>query len=201
MTSFAFIAGLIPLVFATGAGALGNRTIGTASAGGMLVGTVVGVMVIPGLYYLFARISDGRKLLGDEVDEPLSELLEHEGSNGVDRGGLTRSRSLLSRQCATACSYIEIRGETEFSMTSWPIVRHGNRRPVIAGVGHHFSAAALPPVNSRTLSATTDKDRSRHWSNGKTNLSGSRSFASLCLPRVAVSSRMKILDHEVWEVR
>ncbi len=80
MTSFAFVAGLIPLVFATGAGALGNRTIGTASAGGMLIGTVVGVMVIPGLYYLFARISDGRKLLGDEVDEPLSELLEHEGT-------------------------------------------------------------------------------------------------------------------------
>jgi HAE1 family hydrophobic/amphiphilic exporter-1 len=79
MTSFAFIAGLIPLVFATGAGAIGNRTIGTASAGGMFVGTVMGVMVIPGLYYLFAKISDGRRLLGDEVDEPLSELLEHEG--------------------------------------------------------------------------------------------------------------------------
>ncbi len=65
MTSFAFIAGLIPLVVATGAGALGNRTIGTASAGGMLIGTVVGVMVIPGLYYLFGRFSDGRKLLRD----------------------------------------------------------------------------------------------------------------------------------------
>ncbi len=78
MTSFAFIAGLIPLVFATGAGAIGNRTIGTASAGGMFVGTVMGVMVIPGLYYLFAKISDGKKLLGDEVDEPLTELLEHE---------------------------------------------------------------------------------------------------------------------------
>ncbi len=78
MTSFAFIAGLIPLVFATGAGAISNRTIGTAAAGGMLVGTLVGVLVIPGLYYLFARISDGRKLLRDEVDEPLSELLEHE---------------------------------------------------------------------------------------------------------------------------
>jgi HAE1 family hydrophobic/amphiphilic exporter-1 len=78
MTSFAFVAGLIPLVVATGAGAIGNRTIGTASAGGMLIGTVMGVLVIPGLYYLFAKISDGRKLLGDEVDEPLSELLEHE---------------------------------------------------------------------------------------------------------------------------
>ncbi len=77
MTSFAFIAGLIPLVFATGAGAIGNRTIGTAGAGGMLVGTLIGVLVIPGLYYLFAKISDGRKLLRDEVDEPLSELMEH----------------------------------------------------------------------------------------------------------------------------
>jgi hydrophobic/amphiphilic exporter-1 (mainly G- bacteria), HAE1 family len=78
MTSFAFVAGLIPLVYATGAGAIGNRTIGTASAGGMLIGTVAGVLVIPGLYYLFAKISDGRKLLGDEVDEPLTELVEHE---------------------------------------------------------------------------------------------------------------------------
>jgi HAE1 family hydrophobic/amphiphilic exporter-1 len=41
------------------------------------VGTVIGVLVIPGLYYLFGRIADGRKLLRDEVDEPLSELLEH----------------------------------------------------------------------------------------------------------------------------
>lgn len=77
MTSFAFIAGLLPLVVATGAGAIGNRTIGTAAAGGMLVGTVLGVLIIPGLYYLFARMSDGRKLLRDEVDEPLSETFEH----------------------------------------------------------------------------------------------------------------------------
>ena len=53
MTSFAFIAGLLPLVFATGPGAIGNRTIGTTGVGGMLVGTVIGVLVIPGLYYLF----------------------------------------------------------------------------------------------------------------------------------------------------
>ena len=77
MTSFAFIAGLIPLVVATGPGAIGNRTIGTAAVGGMLVGTVIGVLVIPGLYYLFGRIADGRKLLRDESDEPLSEIFEH----------------------------------------------------------------------------------------------------------------------------
>jgi HAE1 family hydrophobic/amphiphilic exporter-1 len=79
MTSFAFIAGLLPLVLATGAGAIGNRTIGSTGVGGMLVGTVVGVLVIPGLYYLFAKISDGRKLLKDEVAEPLTEVFkQHE---------------------------------------------------------------------------------------------------------------------------
>jgi multidrug efflux pump subunit AcrB len=79
MTSFAFIAGLIPLVRATGPGAIGNRTIGTTAVGGMLLGTLVGVLVIPGLYYLFGRIADGRKLIRDEHDEPLSEIFEREG--------------------------------------------------------------------------------------------------------------------------
>ena len=47
MTSFAFIAGLIPLVRAEGAGAIGNRTIGTTAVGGMLIGTLVGVFFHP----------------------------------------------------------------------------------------------------------------------------------------------------------
>jgi len=80
MTSFAFIAGLIPLVIATGAGAIANRTIGSTGVGGMLVGTVIGVLVIPGLYYLCARIADGRKLLKDAVDQPLTEILEHQAA-------------------------------------------------------------------------------------------------------------------------
>jgi HAE1 family hydrophobic/amphiphilic exporter-1 len=46
MTSFAFIAGLLPLVFCNWPGAIGNRTIGSASAGGMLIGTVFGLFVI-----------------------------------------------------------------------------------------------------------------------------------------------------------
>jgi HAE1 family hydrophobic/amphiphilic exporter-1 len=77
MTSFAFIAGLLPLVVATGAGAIGNRTIGTTGAGGMLVGTVIGVLVIPGLYYLFGKLDGGRKLLKDESHQPLSERVIH----------------------------------------------------------------------------------------------------------------------------
>ncbi|WP_421943155.1 efflux RND transporter permease subunit [Pedobacter sp.] len=77
MTSFAFIAGLIPLVFATGPGAIGNRTIGTAAAGGMLFGTVFGVIVIPGLYYVFGTIADKRKLIKIEEEHPLTEDLEN----------------------------------------------------------------------------------------------------------------------------
>jgi HAE1 family hydrophobic/amphiphilic exporter-1 len=76
MTSFAFIAGLIPLIRASGAGAIGNRTIGTAAVGGMLLGTVIGVLVIPGLYYLFARLAGDGKLLPDETTQPLSEAVE-----------------------------------------------------------------------------------------------------------------------------
>jgi len=77
MTSFAFIAGLIPLIRATGPGAIGNRTIGTTAVGGMLLGTVIGVLIIPGLYYLFAKLDGDRKLLQDETNEPLSEAVEH----------------------------------------------------------------------------------------------------------------------------
>ncbi|WPU93605.1 efflux RND transporter permease subunit [Mucilaginibacter sabulilitoris] len=61
MTSLAFIAGLIPLCVADGAGAMGNRSIGTAAAGGMLFGTIFGLILIPGLYVLFARISPEKK--------------------------------------------------------------------------------------------------------------------------------------------
>ncbi len=57
MTSFAFIAGLIPLCIATGAGAMGNRSIGTAAAGGMFIGTVFGLLIVPGLYVLFSELS------------------------------------------------------------------------------------------------------------------------------------------------
>lgn len=73
MTSFAFIAGLVPLLFATGPGAVGNRTIGSSSAGGMLLGTVIGVLVIPGLYYVFGKMADGRHLIRDEEEGPLTE--------------------------------------------------------------------------------------------------------------------------------
>jgi HAE1 family hydrophobic/amphiphilic exporter-1 len=79
MTSFAFIAGLIPLVLATGPGAIGNRTIGASSLGGMLFGTVFGVIIVPGLYYIFGTLAEGRQLIKDEHDKPLTEESEHHG--------------------------------------------------------------------------------------------------------------------------
>jgi HAE1 family hydrophobic/amphiphilic exporter-1 len=57
MTSLAFFVGLLPLVVATGAGAIGNRTVGTAAAAGMLMGTIWGVVLVPGLYVLFAAVA------------------------------------------------------------------------------------------------------------------------------------------------
>jgi len=77
MTSFAFIAGLLPLVAASGPGAVGNRTIGTAAAGGMLLGTLCGVMLIPGLYYLFAKISEKHPIVDEENENPLTEEIDN----------------------------------------------------------------------------------------------------------------------------
>jgi len=83
MTSFAFIAGLIPLVIATGPGAVGNHTIGASALGGMLFGTVFGVIVVPGLYYIFGKLQEGRHLIKDEDENPLSEQFVESGSESA----------------------------------------------------------------------------------------------------------------------
>ncbi|MCK8480237.1 efflux RND transporter permease subunit [Psychroserpens algicola] len=58
MTSFAFILGLMPLVLAKGVGSEGNNSIGTGAAGGMLIGTILGVFVIPILFILFQWLQE-----------------------------------------------------------------------------------------------------------------------------------------------
>ncbi len=81
MTSFAFIAGLIPLVIAHGAGAVGNKTIGGSALGGMLFGTLFGVIIVPGLYYIFGTIAKGRKMIQDEEEGSLTEGFAHSIDN------------------------------------------------------------------------------------------------------------------------
>jgi len=63
MTSFAFIVGLLPLTWAKGGSALGNRSIGTGALGGMLVGVLLGVFIIPVLFVIFQYLQEkiGRK--------------------------------------------------------------------------------------------------------------------------------------------
>jgi HAE1 family hydrophobic/amphiphilic exporter-1 len=75
MTSFAFIAGLIPLMLASGAGEIGNKTIGSAAAGGMLFGTILGVIIIPGLYVVFATIADRRNKNKRKEEKPFTETV------------------------------------------------------------------------------------------------------------------------------
>lgn len=58
MTSFAFIFGLVPLMLSTGAGATGNRSIGTGAVGGMLIGTIFGVFIIPVLFVIFQWLQE-----------------------------------------------------------------------------------------------------------------------------------------------
>ncbi|PWJ59601.1 HAE1 family hydrophobic/amphiphilic exporter-1 [Dyadobacter jejuensis] len=77
MTSFAFIAGLIPLIMAHGAGAIGNRTIGSSALGGMLFGTIFGVIIVPGLYYIFGSLAEGRKMIKNEEESSLTEDFVH----------------------------------------------------------------------------------------------------------------------------
>lgn len=58
MTSLAFIFGLLPLVLASGIGAVGNRSIATGAAIGLLIGTIVGVFVIPVLFVIFQSLQE-----------------------------------------------------------------------------------------------------------------------------------------------
>ncbi|HTO32033.1 MAG TPA: multidrug efflux RND transporter permease subunit [Pararhizobium sp.] len=73
MTSFAFIAGLIPLVIAEGAGMLSRRGVGTAVFGGMLGSALVGIFLIPMLYVNFQWLREKVKSIGSKKEEPAAE--------------------------------------------------------------------------------------------------------------------------------
>jgi HAE1 family hydrophobic/amphiphilic exporter-1 len=81
MTSFAFILGLVPLMFASGAGAVGNKSIGTGAVGGMLIGTILGVFVIPVLFIIFQTLQErvsgpAKDGYDDEDDDEEVQLIE-----------------------------------------------------------------------------------------------------------------------------
>ena len=63
MTSFAFILGVMPLVLATGAGAVARRTIGFTVLGGMIAATSLAIFIVPVLFYVISKLTYGKKRL------------------------------------------------------------------------------------------------------------------------------------------
>jgi HAE1 family hydrophobic/amphiphilic exporter-1 len=68
MTSFAFIFGLLPLVIATGAGALSRRAVGTPVFGGMIAAALVGVFIIPMLYAVFQWLREKTARRAEKIE-------------------------------------------------------------------------------------------------------------------------------------
>jgi HAE1 family hydrophobic/amphiphilic exporter-1 len=75
MTSLAFIFGIMPLMFASGAGAYGNRSIGTSAVGGMLFGTLFGVLVIPVLFIIFQTLQEKATGKKESNDDNSTEII------------------------------------------------------------------------------------------------------------------------------
>ena len=74
MTSLAMIVGLLPLMFASGAGANGNRTLGTSAIGGMLIGMILQIFIVPALFVAFQYLQEKVKPMeGEDVDNSDAE--------------------------------------------------------------------------------------------------------------------------------
>ena len=98
MTSFAFIAGLVPLVIATGAGAATVRAVGTAIFGGMLAASFLGIFVIPGLYVLLETIREKCQVAGWRPATNRPAAFRRENRCGMSR---TRDRTAQARAYTT----------------------------------------------------------------------------------------------------
>ena len=77
MTSMSFILGVMPMVLATGAGAVARNTIGFTVLGGMIASTSISIFIVPVLFVLFTRFSYGKKELA-YLQAHHEELLERE---------------------------------------------------------------------------------------------------------------------------
>lgn len=122
MTSFAFVAGLIPLVLSEGAGAVGNNTLGSSAMGGMITGTLIGVLVIPGLYFVFATMVDGKNLLKDEVHTSITESIV----------GTKKHRSKLHRRLTGQFKLLIRKLKLTGSIDTKPSVVADTKAPVAA---------------------------------------------------------------------
>ena len=87
MTSLAMIIGLLPMMFASGVGKNGNQTLGAAAVGGMLIGTLFQIFVVPGLFVIFQSIQERfspMKFEGDEENPDVTTELAQYANRPVD---------------------------------------------------------------------------------------------------------------------
>jgi len=87
MTSLAMIVGLLPMMFASGVGKNGNQTLGAAAIGGMLIGTIFQIIVVPGLFVIFQSLQEKIspiKFEGDEENPDVTTELQQYAKRPVD---------------------------------------------------------------------------------------------------------------------
>ncbi len=87
MTSLAMVIGLLPMMFASGVGKNGNQTLGAAAVGGMLVGTLIQIFVVPALFVIFQSIQEKfrpMKFEDEENPEVAAELAQYAHSKPVE---------------------------------------------------------------------------------------------------------------------
>ena len=87
MTSLAMVIGLLPMMFASGVGKNGNQTLGAAAIGGMFIGTILQLFVVPTLFVIFQSLQEKfrpMKFEDDENPEVAAELAQYAHSKPVD---------------------------------------------------------------------------------------------------------------------
>jgi HAE1 family hydrophobic/amphiphilic exporter-1 len=87
MTSLAMIVGLLPMMFASGVGKNGNQTLGAAAVGGMLIGTLFQIIVVPGLFVVFQSLQEKfspMKFEGEEENPDITTELQQYAKRPVD---------------------------------------------------------------------------------------------------------------------
>jgi len=87
MTSLAMIIGLLPMMFASGVGKNGNQTLGAAAVGGMLIGTLLQILVVPGLFVIFQTLQEKfspMKFEGDDENPDVTTELQQYANRPVE---------------------------------------------------------------------------------------------------------------------
>jgi hypothetical protein len=126
------------------------------------VGTVIGVLVIPGLYYLFGKIADGRKLLKDEVAQPLSEPFGPRGFEPLPDATASEIETLLEYLYAhSGRDYVfHIAAETHRDPSR--LISVAKAAELLAFVTTSGLQVVLDPVGSRFVTASRT-DRKAIW--------------------------------------